>query len=80
MCIRDRGAGGVELIPAGHVDMSGDWAKAGYEQHEWPAVYLYHVPWIKKAPFKGAPAGAASYVVSGYSIADGDESSDSDSD
>ena len=75
-----KGAGGVELIPAGHVDMSGDWAKAGYEQHEWPAVYLYHVPWIKKAPFKGAPAGAASYVVSGYSIADGDESSDSDSD
>ena len=73
-----KGAGGVELIPAGHVDMSGDWAKAGYAQHEWPAVYLYHVPWIKKAPFKGAPAGAASYVVSGYSIADGDESSDSE--
>jgi hypothetical protein len=59
-----KGAGGVELIPAGHVDMSGDWAKIPRE--EWPAVFIYHEPWNKKAPFKGAPAGAASYVFSGF--------------
>ena len=59
-----KGAGGVELIPKGHVDMSGDWA--GYPRDQWPAVYIYHEPWNKKAPFNGAPEGAASYVFSGF--------------
>ena len=58
------GAGGCELLPAGVADLSGAWAAAGYDEADFPPIYLYHEPWCRG----GAPADAASYVFSGYTI------------
>ena len=44
--------------------MSGAWAAAGYDEADFPPIYLYHEPWCRG----GAPADAASYVFSGYTI------------
>ena len=60
-----RGAGGVEIIPAGVVDLSGKWKAKGYKPEDYPPVYMYHEPFTKT----GAPAKAASYVFSGKALA-----------
>ena len=59
------GAGGVEIIPAGVVDLSGKWKAKGYKPEDYPPVYMYHEPFTKT----GAPAKAASYVFSGKALA-----------
>ena len=51
-------------LPAGVADLSGAWAAAGYDEADFPPIYLYHEPWCRG----GAPADAASYVFSGYTI------------
>ena len=40
-----RGAGGVEVIPAGVVDLSGKWKD--YPSSKWPPVYIFHEPFTK---------------------------------
>ena len=52
-----------QLAAAG-ADLSGAWAAAGYDEADFPPIYLYHEPWCRG----GAPADAASYVFSGYTI------------
>ena len=54
-----RGAGGVEVIPAGVVDLSGKWKD--FPSSKWPPVYIFHEPFTKG----GAEQKAGSYVFSG---------------
>ena len=54
------GAGGVEIIPPGIVDLSGNWGGAANA----PAVYLWHLPYAQGYKY-GYGGMRASYVFSG---------------